>query len=286
MKSIFALLVVFSIVSGCNQDLNLIVPKEGVEMTANALSYQEKRDNYYGNSYSQQYDLYLPNLRNTRNPVIVLLHGGAWRLGDKSSLNFLVNELKAKRVNCAIVNANYRLANGSSISYQQQIEDIDKLLKKVASQSKELGISSKFLLVGMSAGGHLSMLYSQTADTGNLVAGVCGIAPPVDLTTKKIREGIIGNDIKQMIGKSFNEAPEEYRKASPLYQAQKLSVPTLLFYGGKDAIVTPDQSIAYKSKIRTMFTNNEYVFYPDQTHDWSVWSETLDIMIRFAESKL
>jgi acetyl esterase/lipase len=274
----FALSSVFLVMlSGCgNEDLNLIVPKSsGAEITANSLSYQDKRDNSYGNSPSQQFDLYLPNLRNTRNPIIVLLHGGAWRLGDKSSLNFLVNELKSKRVNCAIINANYRLS-GSGITYQQQLEDIDKLLKKVASQSKELGISSKFLLVGMSAGG----------DSDKLVAGVCGIAPPVDLTTKKIREGIIGNDIRQMIGKTYAEAPEAYQKASPLFQNKRLAVPTLVFYGGKDAIVTPDQSDSYKRTIMGSFSKDEFIFYPEQTHEWSAWPATMDVMIKFAECRL
>ncbi len=287
MKGLFQLLALLIFFSSCsNHDLNLIIPKSNLDLTENILSYQNNLNNSYGSSPSQQYDLYLPSLRNTRNPVIVLLHGGAWSSGDKSALNFVVDELKAKRVNCAIINTNYRLVNGAGISYKQQLEDIDKLLKKVAKQSNELGISSKFLLVGMSAGGHLAIMYAQTADSDRLVTGVCGIAPPVDLTNKKIREGIIGTNITQMIGKSFAVAPEEYQKVSPFYQIKRFGVPTIAFYGGKDAIVTSEQSEAYKKIGLISFHNFEYVFYPDQTHDWSVWSETLDKMIQFAEKEL
>jgi acetyl esterase/lipase len=257
-------------------------------MTVTSLTYEEKRDNAYGTNPYQQYDMYLPNTRNARNPIIVLLHGGAWRLGDKYTLNFLVNELKGKRVNCAIVNANYRLAvQGSGITYQQQLEDVDKLLKKIASQSTELGISQKFYLIGMSSGGHLAIQYAQTADQNRMVAGVGGVVPPVDLTTQKIREGIIGNDIKAMMGgKNYAEAPEEYRKASPVYQYNNPTIPTIVFYGGKDAIVTPEQSEAAKKVVKSTFSNNEHYFYPDQTHDWSAWSETLDLMIKFAEKRI
>jgi acetyl esterase/lipase len=278
-------LLIFSL-SCSNHDLSLIIPKSNIDLTENTLSYQNSLNNSYGSSPGQQYDIYLPSLRNTRNPVIVLLHGGGWNSGDKSALNFVVDVLKTKRVNCAIINTNYRLVNGASISYKQQLEDIDKLLKKVAKQSNELGISSKFLLVGMSAGGHLAMMYAQTADSDKLVTGVCGIAPPIDLTNKKIREGIIGVNIKQMIGKSFAEAPEEYQKASPFYQINRFGVPTIVFYGGKDAIVTSEQSEAYKKICLISYHNFEYLFFPDQTHDWSVWSETIDKMIQFAEKKL
>ena len=282
---VIAPLLFWFILSSCSKDsISLIVPEKGIDLTATSLSYEERRDNKYGTNGYQSYDMYLPSTRNTRNPVIVLLHGGAWRLSDKYTLNFVVNDLKTKRVNCAIVNANYRLAvAGSGVTYKQQVEDIGALLHKIAADAKALGIGTKFYLVGMSAGGHLALLYASTADSEGLVAGVGGIAPPVDLTTQGIRGGIIGADVRQEVGKSYTEAPEEYKNASPVYQYNGKKVPCIVFYGGKDGIVTSDQSDLCKSNITGKLSCNQFHFYPDQTHDWSAWAETEDKLIAFAE---
>jgi acetyl esterase/lipase len=288
MKKLITLLTLLVALSGCNKaDITVVPTETPLSLKVASITYEEKRDNSYGSSASQQYDLYLPTTRNTRNPVIVLLHGGAWRVGDKENMNFIVNDLKAKGVNCAVVNINYRLVvAGSGVNFQQQIEDIDKALKQVASQSVGLGISSKFYLIGMSSGAHLAMMYAQTADQNHLVAGIGAVAPPFDLTTQKIREGVIGADITQFIGKSYAEAPQAYKQASPMYNYNNPSVPTIVFYGGKDGIVTPDQSEAAKSVILGASATNEFRFYPNETHEWSVWSETVNLMIDFAERNL
>ncbi len=275
-------------ISGCNKSaLELIVPEKEIDIVATKVTYEDKRELSYGTNPYQKYDLFLPNLRNTRNPVIVLLHGGAWRVSDKNSLNFVVDILKNKRVNCAIVNANYRLASPAfGVTYRQQVEDIGKLLRKIAADSKGLGISSDFYLVGMSSGGHLALLYAATYDENHLVAGIGGIAAPIDLTNQKIREGIIGYDIQQLIGKTYQQAPDDYKDASPIYQGNRRKIPTILFYGGKDKIVTSDQATMAKLAISTKLPCNEHYFYSDQSHEWSIWSETMDKMISFAERNL
>jgi acetyl esterase/lipase len=275
-------------ISGCNKSsLELIVPEKEIDITVPKLSFEDKRELSYGTNPYQKYDLFLPNLRNTRNPVIVLLHGGAWRVSDKSSLNFVVDILKNKRVNCAIVNANYRLASPAfGVTYRQQVEDIGKLLHKITADSKDLGISSDFYLVGMSSGGHLALLYTATSDEDHLVAGIGGIAAPIDLTNQKIREGIIGYDIQQLIGKTYLQAPDSYKDASPIYHGSRRKIPTILFYGGKDNIVTSDQSTTAKLAISTRLACNEHYFYANQSHEWSAWSESLDKMISFAERNL
>jgi acetyl esterase/lipase len=286
----YSYVILFSLlISGCNKSsLELVVPAEKeIDITATKLSYQDRRELSYGTNPYQKYDLFLPNLRNTRNPVIVLLHGGAWRLSDKSALNFVVDILKNKRVNCAIVNANYRLASPAlGVGYRQQVEDIGKLLQKIKADSKELGIGSNFYLVGMSSGGHLALLYSATADQDRLVAGIGGITAPIALPKKNIREGIIGYDIQQLIGKNYFQAPEDYRNASPIYHYTRRKIPTILFYGGKDNIVTNDQSTMAKLAISLRLPCNEHHFYPEQSHEWSAWSESLDKMISFAERNL
>ncbi|MDZ7897128.1 MAG: alpha/beta hydrolase [Arcicella sp.] len=232
-------------------------------------------------------DLYLPVTRNTRNPVIVILHPGAWRIGDKSAVNFFVKGFLDKRVNCAIVNANYRLTSFLGVTYKEQLEDINAVLKKVKSDSYELGISSdNFYLVGISAGGHLALLYANSSSGDRLAKGVGAVVAPVDLTSPAMRNGSIGKDVQKLIGRSFTESPNEYYDNSPVFKFNFASPPSIVFFGGKDEVVPLDQSNTCRQMFSSSRARNEFHFYPNQSHDWNIWEETIDKIILFAQKNL
>ena len=251
------------------------------------IEYEEKINVQYGDNVLQKYDIYLPKNQSTKTPAIVLLHGGGWSEGDKGFINPMVAYLKKKKVNCAIVNANYRLTFQQGITYKEQLEDVDLILKKLQKESKSLNISPKFFLTGISAGGHLAMLYAYAYDNNHLVEAVGGIVSPTDLTSEKIRRGKLNNDIVKLIGKPFDEnSIDEYRKASPCFQLKKSSPPTILFYGGRDNVVPVSQGDSIYAKLQEKKVKHEYYVYPEQSHDWLILSETLDKMIVFAEKYL
>ena len=275
--------------SSCKGDLNLIVPENAPGLSSPGempLIYEEKIDVSYGRNVLQNYDIYLPSTRNTRNPVIVLLHPGAWRIGDKAAINSVVKRFIDKRVNCAIVNANYRLTSSIGVTYTEQVQDINTLLNKLKSESSTLNISSNFLLVGISAGGHLAMLYANSPLGDKLAVGVAGIVPPVNLTSPTMYDGVIKSDVQKLIGKPFSTNSDEYFKASPIFQFTQTGPPMIVFFGGKDEIVPLDQSEICKKMFIISRMNNEFNFYPSQTHDWNLWDETINKIINFASKNL
>jgi acetyl esterase/lipase len=286
--SCFLALTIF--LYSCRTDLDLIVPQSGLGVTNDSpLIYEERLDISYGNSPKQNYDLYIPSTKNKRNPVFVLLHPGAWKIGDKNSLDYLVKIFIEKRLNCAIVNANYRLTATTGITYLQQTEDINLLLKKLKSNSDSLGISNNFFLVGVSAGGHLAMLYANSSSGDRLAKAVAGIVPPVNLASESMRNGEIGSDIRKLIGKPFEKAFEEYYKASPIFQFNISSPPTIVFFAGKDTTVPKEQADICKNLMLASRIRSEYIFYPDLAHEWpnkSSWEETASKIISFAEKNL
>ncbi|MES2517272.1 MAG: alpha/beta hydrolase [Bacteroidota bacterium] len=286
MKYIF-LFVFFALLSSCQSDLNLIIPETapGSIMGSN-MTFEERLDLSYGKNILQNYDLYLPSTRNERNPVIVLLHPGAWRIGDKMAVNSIVKGFISKRVNCAIVNANYRLTSSVGITYVQQVEDINTLLVKLKNDAKSLGISSDFFLVGLSAGGHLAMLYANSPLGDKLAKGVAGIVPPVNLASEAFRNGSIGSDVQKLVGKTFAAQPDEYYRASPIFQYNSTSPPTIVFFGGKDETVPVEQSDVCKKLLQITRSKSDYHFYPNQTHDWNIWDETIDKIVTFVEKNL
>ena len=285
----FCLFTIILFMSSCEGDLDLIVPSSSSGLGGSSelpLIYEEKIDVSYGRNILQNYDLYLPSTRNKRNPVIVLLHPGAWRIGDKAAINSIVKRLIDKRINCAVVNANYRLTSSIGITYTEQIQDINTLLNKLKSESNVLNISSNFLLVGISAGGHLAMLYANSPLGDKLAVGVAGIVPPVNLTSPTMYDGTLKDDVQKLIGKPYLTHSEQYFRASPVFQFTQGSPPMIVFFGGKDVTVPVDQAEICNKMFTISRMNSEYNFYPSQTHDWNLWDDTLNKIITFASKKL
>ena len=285
----FCLFTIILFLTSCKGDLDLIVPSSPPGLSGSGelpLIYEEKIDVSYGKNILQNYDLYLPSTRNKRNPVVVLLHPGAWRIGDKAAINSIVKRLIDKRINCAIVNANYRLTSSIGITYTEQIQDINTLLNKLKNESNALNISSNFLLVGISAGGHLAMLYANSPLGDKLAVGVAGIVPPVNLTSPTMYNGTLKTDVQKLIGKPYSTNSELYYKASPVFQFTQGSPPMIVFFGGKDVTVPVDQAEICNKMFTVSRMNSEYNFYPSQTHDWDLWDDTLNKIITFASKNL
>jgi acetyl esterase/lipase len=290
MKYLSFLVLIF-LFSSCKSDLDLIVPNSSPgsasPLSGDELTYVEKFDITYGKDVLQKYDLYIPSTHNTRNPVIVLLHPGAWRIGDKSAINSIVKGFIGKRVNCAIVNANYRLTSFLGVTYKQQLDDINTLLKKLKADSYDLGIASdNFYLIGISSGGHLALLYSNSSLGDRLAKGVGAIVPPVNLAAPSMRNGPIGPDVQKFIGKTFTESPDEYYDNSPAFKFNFASPPTIVFFGGKDETVPFDQSDFCRQTLLSSRVKSEYNFYPNQPHNWNIWDETIDKLVIFAQKNL
>jgi acetyl esterase/lipase len=288
MKTPFVICYVFLLTSCANIDVVPLFNKNYsiIDPELTELTHKGEKDVRYGSDDFQKYDIFLPENLSEKVPVIVLLHGGGWSKGDKGVMMPWVEYLKHKKVKCAIVNANYRLTFPQQITYKEQLEDIGLLLKTLQKNAKSLNISPKFFLAGMSAGGHLAMLYSYSANKNNLVEAVGGIVSPSDLSSEKLRQGMMMGDINQLIGKPFDENMAAYKSASPYFHVNKNTVPTILFYGGNDALVSQEQGELMKTQLEHYKIKHEYHFYPNQPHDWYVLHETLDKMIDFADRNL
>lgn len=113
----------------------------------------------YGEDKKQRLDVYLPvNPQNA--PIIVMVHGGAWKMGDKKSDNVVQNKMK-RWVSKGIIfiSLNYRLY--PKATPQQQSEDVAQGLTYVQMHAREWGGDpQKIVLMGHSAGAHLVSLVS------------------------------------------------------------------------------------------------------------------------------
>ncbi|WP_366519974.1 alpha/beta hydrolase [Sulfuricurvum sp.] len=93
------------------------------------LQSKKLTDISYGSDKKQRLDVYLPSYSKNA-PVIVMVHGGAWKTGDKKSDNVVQNKMNRWVSKGAIfVSLNYRLIPNASPT--QQAEDVATALAYV-----------------------------------------------------------------------------------------------------------------------------------------------------------
>src|SRR5207248_1787567 len=105
---------------------------------------------------SLKLDLYVPT--NVKSPpVIVWVHGGAWRSGSKNNPSILPLTEKGY----AVASIDYRLSPVAP--FPAQIHDIKAAIRYLRGTAKDHGVSAETIAIsGGSAGGHLAALVGVT----------------------------------------------------------------------------------------------------------------------------
>ena len=116
------------------------------------------RDIPYGSDTNQHMDVYLPDAAVKGAPVIFMVHGGAWRLGDKTSRRVVENKVTRWVPRGFIfVSVNYRLLPDADPMLQA--EDVARALAAAQGRAPSWGGDpARFILMGHSAGAHLVAL--------------------------------------------------------------------------------------------------------------------------------
>jgi len=224
----------------------------------------------YGSETNQDYDIYLPENRDTETPVIVLVHGGFWAKGAKEDMNLLVSTIQTTQPEYAVVNTNYRLVSVTSNRHPTQVNDIATLISTLESKKEEYQISNNYYFVGVSAGAHLSLLYTYKNDTNHHVKAVCSIVGPTDFTDPAyVNSGNLELQLfgQVFLGDTYENNPSLYQEASPITHVDAQDAPTILFYGGKDELIPVSQATRLQDKLNEANVPMEYTLFPDAKHD-------------------
>jgi acetyl esterase/lipase len=157
-------------------------------------------------------------------PVLLFVHGGGWKNGDKGDFAFLGRALAGEGV--GVVVANYRLY--PRVKFPANVEDVARAFAWTRRHIARYGGRADRLFVGgHSAGGHLVSLLA--TDESYLRA-----------------QGLRASDIQGVISISglyaiprgrfplFEDSDEGARKASPIRQVRSNLPPFLLFYADID----------------------------------------------------
>ena len=194
----------------------------------------------YGPLPRHRYDLYETG---ARGPLVVFLHGGEWREGDKGMYRFVGQAFASRGIDCAI--PNYRLY--PQVRFPDFVEDAALALRV---------INRPMVLCGHSSGAHVAMLLAlDPAWRVPPLRGAIGLAGPYDFLPldDPLHERILGN-------------PAGLAVTQPINFANGAGPPLLLMTGDADTTVRPRNTTALAAARRAAGGVVREVHYPGMGH--------------------
>jgi len=265
LKKVFILLSLATVLS-CTKESTVNGPP-----TTDNVADTIYKNLVYGYKDKQNFDLYLPAHRSDTTPVIILIHGGGWHEGDKNDLAFFAQIFQG--LGFAVANINYRLSPQSDDNFKMQLDDIESIVNLLLKNSgKYIFSKDRFYITGHSAGAHLSLSFAYTRNSTKIIKAAAGMATPTNLYYMAYYNPVLFESLlTPYLGVPLSSTTEaRYKTASPYFQATATSVPTILFQGDLDVIISKDQANMMKSKLDELGVENKLIIYPFIFHDW--WS--------------
>jgi len=232
------------------------------------------------NGKSLQMDIYQPKGLTKPAPLLVFIHGGGWKGGQRS--DYLVYLTHFAKMGYVTATVSYRLVGIAP--YPACVEDIRDAVQFLYQNGEKYNYDpDRICLIGGSAGSHLAMLtgygwkrknaaVDSSAFKGiqHKIKAVVEIYGPVDFTTEYARNHSL---ITGFLRHTYQEAPELFVEASPITYVGKNSPPTLILQGTRDMLVPWTQAELLKKKLDSFGVPNVYCLVPG-------WPHTMDIDLR------
>jgi acetyl esterase/lipase len=222
---------------------------------------------------SLRVDLHLPQGAGARVPVIVWVHGGGWRFGDRHLAPDL-SRFFAQR-GFAMAAIDYRLSHRAL--FPAQVEDLKTAIRWLRSVADSYGFDSERIgLLGSSAGAHLSALAAlsrpgtfeprdaiHVGHVSTVQAVVAGYGPTdfLQIDAHRPPDGTVSDDPETLllprgmtrsaapdsfesllVGAPIGACPERVRAANPVVYAAPGAPPFLILHGASDTTVPVHQS--------------------------------------------
>ncbi len=204
-----------------------------------------KRNLAYGPAERQVLDLFSPE-SDRPAPVVLWIHGGAWKFGDKSHLQSKPAWLTGE--GWGLVAMNYRFV--PTVTWREQAADVAAAIAWLQTHGAEEGLDpTRIVLMGHSAGAHLAALVANDlqyltnakADPGAICGVVLVDGAGYDVPRQsKFARGWLGNVYEDV----FSNSPAEQQAASPLTHVKPRGQwPEFLILHCADRIASREQAI-------------------------------------------
>lgn len=242
-------------------------------------SYQVKRDLVYAtmDGQKQTLDIAWPKTPGP-HPLVVMIHGGSWRAGNKDSYKNTILWLTGMGYAAATIN--YRLANAPKNIFPAAVQDIRCAIRWLRANAKAYTIdTARVGVVGFSAGAHLAAMLGTADNAKGLDSPSCPTPKPsvkvqavvaysgiYELTTSSLSTGKPDPRVVNFLGVAPKENLTKAKLASPLHHLDSQDPPTLLHHGDKDTVVPVQAARLYKIALDSVPVANRYIEVKGGTH--------------------
>jgi acetyl esterase/lipase len=232
-----------------------------------------------GGHERQKLDLYLPPA-GTRWPLVVAIHGGAFRMGSKEGEP--AGAFVARGF--AVAAVNYRLSQHAV--FPAQIEDCKAAVRWLRANAARYGYDpDRVASYGTSAGGHLAAMLGTAGgvkafDVGanpgvsSRVQAVVDFFGPTDflqMDAHRLSAAAMTHDApdspeSQLVGGPIRDNPDKVARANPITYVTPDDPPFLIVHGDADLLVPHHQSELLEAALRKAGVRVRLVTIPGGPH--------------------
>ncbi|WP_013630085.1 alpha/beta hydrolase fold domain-containing protein [Rubinisphaera brasiliensis] len=229
-----------------------------------------KFDVAYGDHALQRLDLYQPQDADGA-PIMVYVHGGGWKRGDKRTVGQKVDFFCGR--GWVFVSANYRLLPEGQ--HPANVNDVAKAIGWVHDHAKDYGGDpAKLFVMGHSAGAHLAALVSTAPsplkNVGKPLTTIRGVIP-LDTNAYDVAK-LMQSRSSAFYSPVFGEEEASWKDASPIHhvRADQGIPPFLICYSrGLRAQANPErpaQANAFARQLQDSGISAEVIDASDRNH--------------------
>ncbi|MGI9155507.1 MAG: Calx-beta domain-containing protein [Marmoricola sp.] len=230
----------------------------------------------YGSDLLEVLDAY-PALGNA--PIVMLVHGGAWRARDKSWAPTREAAESLAAEGFATFNLDFPLVDGRRTGFPMQTDSIAEAVEWVVVHAAEYGGDpTDITLIGGSSGGQLVSLAGERINdvTPGRVRSVVSLSGPMDFlapdTSNVSGDDRIGRD--QYLGCSITDGScteEHLREVSPRDNIHPDTCPAFLLYNSDQEEIDETQALDMHAALSSAGCTSSVTVVPGTRHGFSLW---------------
>lgn len=217
------------------------------------------------NNWEGRADLYIAPKAIAPTPVIINIHGGGWKSGEKETQGGFNPFFKA---GFAVANMEYRLSGQATAP--AAIEDTRCMLIYLFQNAKKLNINpNKIIIMGGSAGGHLALMGGLLGNDHKFDSNCKGVdnikvAAIIDkYGIMDVWDWTYGPEHKSSSPKLWlgDKVKDEafIKSVSPITYVNKNSPPIFIVHGDADPTVPYQQSVDLYKKLQDLGVKSQFI---------------------------
>lgn len=246
---------------------------------------KQNLDISYGDiSETLKLDIFIPENKKAPFPVIISIHGGAFKKCDKRNSEMIEPMLCGLDKGYAVVGLNYRLSG--EVNFPEPVKDIKRAIRFIKANAKKYRLDPDRIVVwGGSAGAYMTLMSGVFAnekyfdddrdpnrDIDSSVQGIVAWFPPVnflEMDSQLRQNGLLkkypDHDAEDspeslFLGYPIHKVKNLVEKANPANYIHKNVPPMFIQHGNIDRIVPYQQSLEFVKKAKELL-GEEHIYY-------------------------